>query len=65
MSVSGCGVEPFAERGKKTVVDVLKRGNTFGELAIIFLIPRIPSLREWYDMGGMFAIFSRISVLLR
>ncbi|CAK9056603.1 unnamed protein product [Durusdinium trenchii] len=25
---------------KKTVVDVLKRGNTFGELAIIFLIPR-------------------------
>ena len=25
---------------KKQVVDVLKRGNTFGELAIIFLIPR-------------------------
>jgi hypothetical protein len=26
--------------GRKTVVDMMKRGSTFGELAIIFLIPR-------------------------
>lgn len=29
--------------GKKTVVDMMKRGSTFGELAILFLIPRNPS----------------------
>lgn len=32
----------FHSWGKKTVVDMMKRGSTFGELAIIFLIPRKP-----------------------
>ncbi|CAJ1366790.1 unnamed protein product [Effrenium voratum] len=27
-------------RSKKTIVDVLRKGNTFGELALLFLIPR-------------------------
>ncbi|CAE7576675.1 for [Symbiodinium natans] len=36
------GAESFyiIESGKKTVVDVLRRGHTFGELAILFLVPR-------------------------
>eukprot|EP00930_Biecheleria_cincta_P030989 TRINITY_DN21475_c0_g2_i2.p1 TRINITY_DN21475_c0_g2~~TRINITY_DN21475_c0_g2_i2.p1 ORF type:complete len:827 (+),score=147.38 TRINITY_DN21475_c0_g2_i2:79-2481(+) len=28
------------EKGSKKVVDVLRRGNTFGELALLFLMPR-------------------------
>lgn len=54
--------------GKKTVVDMMKRGSTFGELAIIFLIPRKPGSEKTsvLNLWAPWALVSRdwISTIL-